>query len=235
MPAAVHAVCTMRRGGVSSAPFDSLNLGDHVGDEAGHVARNRTRVERDLELPGPVRWLRQVHGVEVAAGPALARNPVADAAVTDRPGEVLAILTADCLPVLLGDRRGRRIGAAHAGWRSLAGGILEATIERLETDPADLVAWFGPAIGPGAYEVGAEVRAAFVDRDPQAAAAFRATRPGHWFADLYALARRRLAASGVTEVHGGDRCTLRESERFFSYRRDGQCGRMASLIWIEPS
>lgn len=231
----VRAVCTTRVGGVSSGPFASFNLGDHVGDAPGDVAANRARLAHDLTLPGPVRWLRQVHGAEVAQGPQLAGNPVADASVTNRPGEVLAILTADCLPVLLADRHGRRVGAAHAGWRSLSGGVLEATVARLGTDPAELTAWLGPAISARAYEIDAQVRDAFMQDDCRAGAAFEATRPGHWRADLYLLARQRLAAIGVTEVFGGGHCTAGDSERFFSFRRDGECGRMASLIWIEPS
>jgi YfiH family protein len=154
--------------------------------------------------------------------------------VTDAPGVVLAILSADCLPVLLAAREGSEIGAAHAGWRGLAAGVLEATVAAMHTPPAGLLAWLGPAAGPAAYEVGEEVRAAFVDADPAAAAAFHATRPGHWHADLYALARRRLASVGVTAVSGGTRCTLSEPQAFFSHRRDGRSGRMATLAWLSP-
>jgi YfiH family protein len=157
---------------------------------------------------------------------------VADAAVTGTPGVVLAILSADCLPVLLAARDGSEIAAAHAGWRGLAAGVLEATVAAMRSPAPDLVAWLGPAAGPAAYEIGEEVREAFVSRDPGAASAFIATRPGHWRVDLYALARRRLAACGVTRVHGGDRCTISEPAGFFSHRRDGRSGRMATLAWL---
>lgn len=230
----VRALSTLRTGGVSAAPYDSLNLGDHVNDDVSLVARNRARLARAHALPGPVRWLDQVHGINVARGAALARRPSADASVTTTPGEVLAILTADCLPVLLARRDGQGVGAAHAGWRSLAGGVLEHTLGALGGAGADYVAWLGPAIGPAAFEVGAEVRDVFVAHDPQAAAAFQRKPNGRWFADLYQLARQRLNALGVTAIEGGQYCTYGDPERFFSYRRDGQCGRMATLVWIEP-
>jgi YfiH family protein len=173
---------------------------------------------------GVVRWTRPP-----AEG---AVPPEADAAVTDAPGVVLAILTADCLPVVFAARDGSEIGAAHAGWRGLAAGVLEATVAALATPPDRLQAWLGPAAGPDRYEIGAEVREAFVSRDPGADAAFTATRPGHWRVDLYALARRRLAAAGVMAVHGGGRCTLGEPACFFSHRRDGRSGRLATLAWL---
>ena len=164
-------------------------------------------------------------------------EPEADAAVNATPGRVLAILTADCLPVVLAARDGGEIAAAHAGWRGLAAGVLEATVAAMRTPPAALVAWLGPAAGPQAYEIGEEVRAAFVERDPGAATAFAATRPGHWRVDLYALARRRLAAAGLATdaIHGGGLCTISDPARFHSHRRDGRGGRMATLAWIAPS
>jgi YfiH family protein len=179
-------------------------------------------------LPGPPVWLRQVHGTRVVdadAGPAL---PEADAAVARRPGTVCAVRMADCMPVLLCDAQGTVVAAAHAGWRGLAAGVIEAAIEAMKTAPANLVAWLGPAIGPDSYEVGDDVRVAFADYE----SAFRPTRPGHWLLDLYAVAQVRLARAGVTRVHGGGYCTYRESERFFSYRRDGARERMAALVWL---
>ena len=227
----MHALTTTRAGGVSTGPYASLNLGDHVSDDAAAVDTNRDRLARALNLPGPPRWLDQVHGTDVAQGTALSTTPTADAAVTHRPGEVLAILTADCLPVVLAQRDGPALGVAHAGWRSLVGGVLEATVHAMDAEPFSLIAWLGPAIGPKAFEVGDEVRAQFMAVDAEASNAFTAGRPGHWWCDLYALARQRLRTVGVTDVHGGGRCTLTDEDQFFSYRRDGQCGRMATLAW----
>ncbi|MFN7136052.1 MAG: peptidoglycan editing factor PgeF [Thermomonas sp.] len=236
-PPGVHALTTLRQGlGVSAPPFDRFNLGARCGDAAEAVAENRRQLEAALPLPASPRWLRQVHGVEVAVEPG-SDEPQADAAVTRTPGTVLAILTADCLPVVLAARDGGEIAATHAGWRGLAAGVLEATVAAMRTPPASLIAWLGPAAGPQAYEIGEEVRAAFVERDPGAAAAFVATRPGHWRVDLYALARRRLAAVGLATdaIHGGGLCTITDPARFHSHRRDGRGGRMATLAWIAPS
>jgi YfiH family protein len=236
-PPGVRGLTTLRGGaGVSLPPFDRLNLGLRCGDEPAHARQNRTLLSQWLALPSEPHWLQQVHGTGVMrfdAPPQAGDEPVADAAVTATPGVVLAILTADCLPVLLAARDGSEIAAAHAGWRGLAAGMLEATVAAMHTPAADLLAWLGPAAGPAAYEIGEEVRDAFVLSDAQAAAAFVATRPGHWRVDLYALARRRLLACGVTDVHGGGRCTLSEPTHFFSHRRDGRSGRMATLAWIE--
>ena len=234
-PPGVRALTTLRGGdGVSLPPFDRLNLGAHCGDDPAAVAENRRRLSDWLRLPSEPAWLRQVHGtgvVRVGAGGAPAEPAEADAAVTAEPGVVLAILTADCLPVVLAARDGSEIGVAHAGWRGLANGVLEATVRAMRTPPSRLQAWLGPAAGPARYEVGEEVYDAFVARDPGCGAAFRPTRPGHWLVDLCALARRRLSAVGVTEVHGGGLCTISEPLRFHSHRRDGRGGRMATLAW----
>ncbi len=230
-PARVRAVTTTRKGGFSLLPYQGLNLAQHVGDDPGAVQRNREHVRAALRLPREPAWLRQVHGCGVA--PAGVPDCTADAVVARVPGQVCAVLTADCLPLLLCDRQGTRVAAVHAGWRGLAAGVIEAALERLGGEPRDLLAWLGPAIGPNAFEVGGEVRETFLARDAGAATAFVPTRPGHWLADLYALARRRLQRQGLGFVGGGNYCTVRDHERFFSYRRDGETGRMASLIWID--
>lgn len=232
-PPAVRALATTRHGGVSTGPYASLNLGGHVGDDPGAVAENRRRL-RTL-LPAEPVWLQQVHGTRVvdAAAPA-GGIPEADAAFVRTPGIVCAVLTADCLPVLLCDAEGTAVAAAHAGWRGLAAGVLEETVGAMAADPGRLLAWLGPAIGPAAFEVGDEVRAAFTAGDQGAAAAFVPGPPGKWFADLYALARRRLGRMGVTRVHGGGFCTFGESARFYSFRRERNTGRMATLVWIAP-
>ena len=218
-PAGVRGLATVRDApGASLPPFDAFNLGARCGDDPDAVRANRAALAQALALPSPPRWLAQVHGAGVvrfdAGGDAGDDEPTADAAVTSTPGVVLAILTAACLPVLFAARDGREVGAAHAGWRGLAGGVLEATVAAMDTAPADLVAWLGPAAGPNAYEIGAEVHDAFLAHDAAAASAFVATRPGHWRVDLYALARQRLAALGIHEVGGGDRCTISEPAHF---------------------
>lgn len=238
LPPRVRACTTLRFGaGGSRPPFDCFNLGNrHAadGDDPATVEANRAALVEHLQLPSTPHWLRQVHGTQVircdaTAVPAV--EPVADAAVSSVPGVVLAVLTADCLPVLLAAQDGAEIGAAHAGWRGLAAGILENTVAAMATESSRLVAWLGPAAGPAAYEVGEEVFTAFVDPDPHAREAFVATRPGHWRVDLYRLARQRLAAAGVPQVHGGELCTISDPQRFYSHRRDARTGRMASLIW----
>lgn len=233
-PRGVHAAITTRDGpGVSTGAYARFNLGLRSGDQDEAVASNRDALRHALDLPAAPRWLRQVHGTTVAElGPLpSADEPPADAAVTHLPGTVLAILTADCLPVLFCSDDGVRIGAAHAGWRGLAAGVLEAGIDALGTTPTRLLAWLGPCIGAASYEVGEEVRAAFVERDAAAAHCFVATRPGHWLCDLAGLARRRLMAAGLMRIHGGGFDT-RADQRFYSYRRDGAAsGRFASLIW----
>jgi YfiH family protein len=235
-PPNIRAIVTTRAlPGASKPPFDRFNLGMRCGDDAAAVVANRAALVEMLELPEAPRWLRQVHGIEVHAADALLADvdPEADAAVTRQPGRVLAILTADCMPVFLCADDGTTVGIAHAGWRGLSAGVIEATIARLGVAPASLVAWLGPAIGARSYEVGEEVRAAFVDTDASDADAFEPTRPGHWRCDLHALARVRLMRAGVTRI-AGDGFDTFSDERFYSYRRDRETGRFASLIWIEP-
>jgi hypothetical protein len=232
-PARVRAVVTTRAGGVSRPPWDSLNVADHVGDEPAAVAENRRRLRARWALPAEPVWLQQVHGCDVVdAGRGAAGCP-ADAAVAVGPGSVCAVLTADCLPVLFCDRAATVVGVAHAGWRGLAGGVLEQTVARLDRPARELLAWLGPAIGPQAFEVGDEVRAAFTAQDGEAARCFHPSARGRWLADLYGLARLRLQRAGVGDVHGGGMCTFSDAARFYSYRRDGVTGRMASLLWLE--
>lgn len=235
-PPGVRALTTLRGGdGVSLPPFDRLNLGAHCGDDPAAVAENRRRLSDWLRLPSGPAWLRQVHGtgvVRVGAEGVPAEPVEADAAVTSEPGVVLAILSADCLPVVFAARDGSEVGVAHAGWRGLAKGVLEATVRAMRAPPPQLLAWLGPAAGPARYEVGEEVFEAFAGRDPGSADAFTPTRPGHWRVDLFALARRRLAAAGVADVHGGGLCTISEPQRFHSHRRDGRGGRLATLAWM---
>ncbi|TKS54769.1 peptidoglycan editing factor PgeF [Luteimonas yindakuii] len=259
VPPGVTAFTTLRHGaGASQAPFDSFNLGLNSGDDPAMVQRNRDALVALAGAPATPRWLRQVHGSRVLRfdGSRVDRSPVpgekwraddgsaaddivasdqpeADASVTATPGVVLAILTADCLPVVFAAKDGGEIGAAHAGWRGLAGGVLEATVAAMATPPAQLLAWLGPAAGPDAYEVGGEVHDAFVAGGTQVATAFVATRPGHWRVDLYALARQRLLATGIAagDIHGGRLCTISDAARFYSHRRDQRTGRMATLVW----
>jgi len=221
---------TLRTGGASTGPYASFNLGNHVGDAAGAVAKNRRRLREALRLPSEPLWLEQVHGTEVAHFEGLPR-PRADAAVATQAGQVCAVMVADCLPVLLADREGTCVAAAHAGWRGLAAGVLEATVAAMPVEPARILAWLGPAIGPDAFEVGPEVREVFLAADGGASEAFRAAAGDRWLADIYRLARRRLAAVGVQAVYGGEGCTVSDPARFYSFRRDGATGRMAALVW----
>ncbi|KES20598.1 MULTISPECIES: peptidoglycan editing factor PgeF [Pseudomonas] len=229
-PANVRACVSTRAGGVSQAPFDSFNLGDHVGDEPAAVAENRRRLEQ-AQGCRPA-WLSQVHGIEVVeADPS--RVATADASWSATPGIACAVLTADCLPALFCDRAGTRVAAAHAGWRGLAGGVLEATLDRLAVPAGEVLVWLGPAIGPQAFEVGPEVREAFLADHAEAEAAFvPSVNAGRYMADIYQLARIRLAARGVTAVYGGGLCTFSDAERFYSYRRNPRTGRQASLVWL---
>lgn len=230
-PPTVGACVSTRVGGVSLPPYDSLNLGSHVGDDEAAVAENRARLR--VVLPAEPVWLNQVHGVAVADADMATGVPTADAAVARQPGRVCAVLTADCLPVLFCDEGGTVVGAAHAGWRGLVEGVLEATVQRMAVPTATVLAWLGPAIGPQAFEVGEEVRAAFIAIDPAAATAFvPGVRAGKWMADLFELARQRLRRMGVVRIHGGGTCTHADGARFYSYRRDGVTGRFASLIWL---
>ncbi len=232
-PGVRAAVTTRQLAGHSLAPYDTMNLGSRCGDAPESVAANRLDLARLLGLPAAPSWLRQVHGVAVHDADVTAppiEEPAADAAVARAGNAVLAILTADCLPLLFCTDDGSAIGAAHAGWRGLAGGVIEATVARLGAPPRRVMAWLGPAIGAASYEVGEDVRSAFVTLDIDAANAFKPTRPGHWHCDLYALARQRLAAIGVQAVSGGGYDTFTDP-RFYSYRRTMQTGRFASLIW----
>lgn len=239
-PPGVRAITTTRHGlGRSKPPFDAFNLGIRNGDEIDAAMANRAALSEALRLPSAPRWLKQVHGTTVVhfddAAASHDVEPEADAAVTSSPDVVLAILTADCLPVVFAAKKGHEIAAAHAGWRGLAAGVLEATVQAMRTPSDRLIAWLGPAAGPDAYEIGEEVRDAFVAHDTHAASAFAATRPDHWRVDLFALARQRLHALGMADadIHGGNRCTISEPEHFFSHRRDGRSGRIATLAWIE--
>ncbi len=232
VPANVRALTTTRAVGASRAPYESFNLGDHVGDEPEAVRHNRVRLREALALPAEPLWLKQVHGVRVVDVATTAAGAEADGAWTDRPGVVCAVLTADCLPIFVCDRKGTRVALLHAGWRGLAGGIIESGLRALNAPPEELLVWLGPAIGPDSYEVGDDVRQAFIADDPGVAEAFRPVVAGRWLADVYALARRQLRQRGVCAVYGGTHCTLRERDRFYSYRRDGKTGRMASLIWL---
>jgi purine-nucleoside/S-methyl-5'-thioadenosine phosphorylase / adenosine deaminase len=232
-PERVRAVSTTRHGGTSRPPYDALNLAEHVGDEAGAVAANRGQLEQALRLPSSPAWLQQVHGVQVVDAAGVTAPVAADAAYALAPGAICAVLTADCLPVLLCDRGGRAVAAAHAGWRGLAAGVIEQTIAALPAPGGELMAWLGPAIGAEAYVVGEEVRDTFVTHNPAAETAFWPAAGGGWHADLYRLARQLLRSHGVTAVHGGGFCTYKDPIRFYSYRREGVTGRMASLIWLQ--
>ena len=241
-PASIHSLVTTRRGGISSSPYDSFNLGDHVGDEPSCVIANREVLQQ--HLPAQPLWLAQTHSIEVSTPKSrlqFSSRPIeADAAVTDNPDEVLAILTADCLPVLITSADGKVIGAAHAGWRGLCDGILENTVSEMlklgdQSYAADLMAWMGPAIGPESFEVGQDVVGRFMEsgvHDMQKCFVPIANKPGKYLSDIYQLARERLISVGVNAIFGGNLCTVQDSERFFSYRRDGVTGRFASLIWM---
>ena len=232
VPARVRAAVTTRQGGCSLAPFESLNLAEHVGDDLQSVQKNRGRLREALQLPQEPGWLQQVHGTRTVQLP-LRAVPEADASVSRISGLACAILTADCLPVLFCDAAGTVVAAAHAGWRGLLNGVLENTITAMACPSGQILAWLGPAIGPDAFEVGSEVRDAFVRKNASADAAFRAAAPGKYMADLYALARQRLKAAGVHRIYGGGECTYHDTQRFYSFRREARCGRMASLIWMQ--
>ncbi len=250
VPDSVKSIITTRKGGVSTGPYTSLNPAFHVGDNPENVARNRQLISQQIKLNSSPQWLEQVHGVDVFEARAGERKaagtesldrypgneePCADAVVTSERGLPCAVMTADCLPVLFCNRSADRVGVAHAGWRGLQAGVLENTCASFKESPDQLMAWLGPAIGPRQFEVGEEVRDAFLATSLKTSVAFKANRdnPGHWFADLYLLAKIRLHRFGLNAIYGGDFCTYSDSERFFSYRRDRVTGRMASIIWLE--
>ncbi len=232
-PASVRAVSTTRQGGGSVGAWAGFNLGDHVDDDPAAVLANRDQLQQAVGEGVALQWLQQVHGIELVEAQDDGEVRCADASYSQRVGQACLVMTADCLPVLFCDRAGSRVAAAHAGWRGLLDGVLESTVARLGTDPGEILCWLGPAIGPDAFEVGDEVRRGFCAADAQAQTCFKpGAEAGKWLADLYGLARQRLQHCGVTAVYGGDRCTFSEAETFYSYRRDGVTGRMASLVWL---
>lgn len=228
-PGGIVAGCSTRAGGVSEGSYESLNLGGHVGDDPVAVEKNRQRFIAACGLPGEPRWLDQVHGTDVVIEPE--PGVTADAALSRSAGVVCTVMIADCLPVLICSDDGREVAAAHAGWRGLAAGVLEYTVAAFDADPGQLFAWLGPAISQEAFEVGDEVREVFVESNPEATASFEKNGRGRWQADLFGLARQRLEVAGVGHISGGGLCTYTDSGRFFSYRRDGQCGRLAAFIY----
>lgn len=228
-PPQVKALQTTRQGGISIGPYAGLNLGDHVKDDPRHVAHNRQLLSD--HVPTEPVWLNQVHGTRVIDAAVSSCLESADASFTNRKQVVCVTMTADCLPVLLCDSAGTTVAAIHAGWRSLCDGVIEATVEAMQMPGGNLMAWLGPAIGPHAFEVGEEVRAQFIAKDPLAEQAFK-PQGEKWLGDLYLVARQRLQALGVQRIYGGDRCTFSEPDTFFSFRRDGDTGRMATLIWL---
>ena len=233
-PGRVRAASTTRTGGTSGGPWRSLNLADHVADDGAAVSRNRARLRHALVLPEEPRWLVQRHGARVVEAGSAPDGAPADGIVAREPGMVCAVLAADCMPVLLCDRDATVVAALHAGWRGIAAGILEAGIRAAGTAPGELMAWLGPAIATERYEVGPDVRDALLAGDPDAVDAFRPSGPpGRWRADLERVIRRRLARCGVGSVHGGGTCTASDPGRFFSHRRDGVTGRMATLVWLD--
>jgi len=232
VPNNVKAYTTTRKGGVSIAPYDSFNLADHVDDNPEHVKINRQLLKTNLHLPNEPIWLKQVHSTTSVIANQENTGQCADAVYSYEKNTVCVVMTADCLPVLLTNQQGNMVAAIHAGWRGLAGGILETTLQQLNVISEDVIVWLGPAISGKAFEVGDEVRTAFIDFLPQAEHAFIPTRAGHWLADLYLLAKQRLNQQGITQIYGGEFCTYTDESRFYSYRRDKQTGRMASLIWL---
>ncbi|HIO93043.1 MAG TPA: peptidoglycan editing factor PgeF [Leucothrix mucor] len=236
-PENVKAVMTTRQGGSSQAPFDSMNLGDHVDDDLVAVQRNRASLKERLNLPNNPLWLTQVHGVSVVNVDdmrGVTHSVEADASVTHQAGSVCAVMTADCLPVLFCNTQGTAVAAAHAGWRGLDAGVLEQTVKSLNSSSADVIAWLGVAIGPESFEVGSEVREAFIAKQATASQAFIPSKnEGKWLANIYQLARLRLEAMGVTKIYGGGECSFKDKARFYSYRREAKTGRMASVIWMD--
>jgi len=238
-PANIHAWSTSRVQGISEAPYDGLNLAQHVGDQPAAVEQNRQHLAQVLALPSSPLWLNQVHGRQVVNAAEWVHmgepgsQPEADAAYSLQAAVVCVVMTADCLPLLVCNQRGDKVAAVHAGWRGLAAGVIESTLAALQEPAEELLVWLGPAIGPTAFEVGEDVRQAFIAEDAVTASAFQQNRPGHYLADIYALARRRLQAFGVQAIYGGGYCTFDDADHFYSYRRDGKTGRQASLIWFD--
>ena len=234
-PSNVRALMTTRLGGVSEVPFDSLNLGDHVGDNENAVKRNRALLQNTHNLPQSPLFLTQTHSTRVLRLPYYGDDFNADAAYSDQPNQVCLVMTADCLPVLLTNQQGNEVAAAHAGWRGLCDGVLENTVRQFRCEPAEIIAWFGAAIGENAFQVGRDVVDQFIAQDAKAESAFRRdpNAPEKYLGNLYQLATQRLNHLGITQIYGGEHCTFSDRERFFSYRRDGKTGRMASLVWFE--
>ncbi len=234
-PTRIRAFCTTRLGGVSKAPFDSFNLATSTEDDITNVQKNRALLQQILQLPSEPVWIKQTHSVIAVPADSVARGVNADASFTDKPNVVCAVMTADCLPVLVCDQNASWVAAIHAGWRGLATGVIERTIEKIPVARENLLIWLGPAIGPSAFEVGADVFDLFAQHDEKACLAFKPIANNKWLGDMYALARQRLDDCGIKAdaIYGGDLCTYTDKERFYSYRRDGKTGRMVSLIWIE--
>ena len=232
-PRKVKACVSTRLGGMSKGVYQGMNLGAHVGDAPDLVEANRAELKRLTNYPNTIQWLNQVHSDIAIELPTEADERTADASFTKQDNTVCAVLTADCLPAIFTNKEGTQVAAAHAGWRGLCDGVLESTLKQFN-EPSDVLVWLGPAIGPDCFEVGAEVRQAFMDVDPEAESAFKpSSNQGKWLGDLYLIAKQRLAKLGCQQVFGGDLCTVTDKERFYSYRRDGVTGRMATLIWIE--
>ncbi|MBD3671054.1 MAG: peptidoglycan editing factor PgeF [Gammaproteobacteria bacterium] len=232
-PANVHAVTTTRQGGISLSPYDSMNLADHVGDEIRNVNENRRHLRECLKLPAEPFWLSQVHGTQIVDVDQAEAGVKADASYSQVAGRPCVVMTADCLPLLLCNANGSQVAAVHAGWKGLAAGIIESAVRQFDSGGGDIMAWLGPAIGPQQFEVGDEVRDIFCRDDKAATEAFTSHGDGKWLADIYQLARLRLARVGVDQVFGGGLCTYTDDQRFYSYRRDKETGRMASLIWFD--
>jgi len=230
-PKNIKAFTTTRETGVSDKSYASFNLAAHVDDNLLHVKKNRQLLFEALNLPSEPVWLEQVHGVQIINADHADKSPQADASFSTEKNNVCVVMTADCLPLLICNRQGTKVAAAHAGWRGLQAGVIEASIEALAENKQDILVWLGPAIGPEVFEVGDEVRQKFIDEMPETISAFTANKPGHWLADIYQLAKIRLQNIGISEIYGGDFCTYTDQQRFYSYRRDGATGRMASLIW----
>lgn len=231
-PPQIHAICTTRAGGISRSPYDSLNLGDHVGDDPAAVAQNRLILNNALNLPNEPCWISQVHGMRAVNTQDWQIGDKADASYTTTPNAICAVMTADCLPILLCNQTGDYVAAIHAGWRGLAAGIIEATIAKAPCEPSQIMAWLGPAIGPTAFEAGDDVRNIFLSQAPENKSGFTSITEGKWWVDMYHIARQHLSAVGIYDIYGDVDCTVLNPDRFFSFRRDHDTGRMASLIWI---